>query len=185
MSGLKFSSLVKFEIEKFNGRINFGLWQVQVKDVFIQSGLHKALKGKPSPASSSGSGKATKELWEKLEKLYKTKSISNRLYLKERSHTLRMTEGTKIFDHLNVLNGIVSELEAIRVKIEDGDKALRLLWSLPTSYKHLLPTLMYGKETVDLEEVTNTLLSEERRLSGESGESTETTDVSALAVVGN
>lgn len=41
---------------------------------------------------------------------------------------------------------------------------------------------MYRKETVDLEEVTSTLLSEERRLNGES---TETTDVSALAVVGN
>ncbi|KAL9459724.1 hypothetical protein AB3S75_003012 [Citrus x aurantiifolia] len=182
MSALKFSSLVKFEIEKFNGRINFGLWQVQVKDVLIQSGLNKTLKGKPSPASSSGSGKATKELWQKLEKLYQTKSISNRLYLKERFHTLRMTEGTKIFDHLSVLNGIVSELDAIGVKIEDGDKTLRLLWSLPTSYKHMLPTLMYGKETIDLEEVTNPLLSEERRLSGES---TETTDVSALAVVGN
>ncbi|KAK9232475.1 hypothetical protein WN943_022721 [Citrus x changshan-huyou] len=217
MSGLKFSSPVKFEIEKFDGRINFGLWQVQVKDVLIQSGLHKALKGKPSPASSSGSGKASisdedweelddraasairlclaknvlanvgkiptaKELWEKLEKLYQTKSISNRLYLKERFHTLRMTEGTKISDHLSVLNGIVSELEAIGVKIEDEDKALRLLWSLPTSYKHLLPTLMYGKETVDLEEVTSTLLSEERRLNGES---TKITDVSALAVVGN
>ncbi|KAH9753666.1 Receptor-like protein 13 [Citrus sinensis] len=36
-----------------------------------------------------------------------------------------MAEGTKIFDHLSVLNGIVSELEAIGVKIEDEDKALR------------------------------------------------------------
>ncbi|KAK9203924.1 hypothetical protein WN943_014181 [Citrus x changshan-huyou] len=93
-----------------------------------------------------------------------------------------MVEGTKIFDHLGVLNGIVSELEAIGVKIEDEDKALRLLWSLSTFYKHMLPTLMYGKEMVDLEEVTSTLLSEERRLSGES---TETTDISALAVVRN
>ncbi|KAL9462737.1 hypothetical protein AB3S75_000693 [Citrus x aurantiifolia] len=93
-----------------------------------------------------------------------------------------MAEGTKISDHLSVHNGIVSELEAIGVKIEDEDKALRLLWSLPTSYKHLLPTLMYGKEIVDLEEVTRTLLSEERRLGGES---TKITDVSALAVVGN
>ena len=93
-----------------------------------------------------------------------------------------MVEGIKIFDHLSVLNGIVSELETIGVKIEDEDKALRLLWSLPTSYKHMLPTLMYGKETVDLEEVTSTLLSEERRLSSES---TETIDVSTLAIVGN
>ena len=41
-----FSSAVKFDIEKFDGRINFGLWQIQVKDVLIQSGLHMALKGK-------------------------------------------------------------------------------------------------------------------------------------------
>jgi hypothetical protein len=34
---------LKFGIEKFNGRMNFGLWQIQVND--IQSGLHKALKG--------------------------------------------------------------------------------------------------------------------------------------------
>ena len=58
MPGLKFSSLVKFEIEKFDGKINFGLWQIQVNDVLIQSGLHKALKGKPSSASSNGFAKA-------------------------------------------------------------------------------------------------------------------------------
>ena len=66
-----------------------------------------------------------------------------------------MPEGTKISNHLSVLNGIVLELEVIGVKIEDEDKALRLLWSLPTSYKHLLPTLIYGKKTIDLEEVTS------------------------------
>ncbi|KAL9451391.1 hypothetical protein AB3S75_013036 [Citrus x aurantiifolia] len=92
-----------------------------------------------------------------------------------------MAEGTKIFDHLSILNGIVSELEAIGVKIEDEDKALRLLWSLPTLYKHMLPNLIYGKEAVDLEEVSSTLLSKERRLSGEN---TKTTDVSTLAVGG-
>jgi len=41
---MSYSSAIKFDIEKFDGRINFGLWKVQVKDVLIQSGLHKALK---------------------------------------------------------------------------------------------------------------------------------------------
>src|SRR5688572_7070674 len=113
----------KFEIEKFDGRINFVLWQVQVKNVLIQSGLHKVLKGTPTSvkddkgsekSESSGYSKkskmndeewkeldmkavsqirlclaknvlanviglsTTKELWEKLEELYQTKSISNR-----------------------------------------------------------------------------------------------------------
>ena len=37
-------SAMKFDVEKYDGRINFGLWQVQAKDLLIQSGLHKVLK---------------------------------------------------------------------------------------------------------------------------------------------
>jgi len=39
---------MKFNIDKFDGRINFGVWKVQFKDVLIQSGLHKALEGNTS-----------------------------------------------------------------------------------------------------------------------------------------
>ncbi|MED6156149.1 hypothetical protein PIB30_011879 [Stylosanthes scabra] len=41
---VSFSSAVKFDIEKFDGRMVFDLWQVQVKDVLIQSGIHKVRK---------------------------------------------------------------------------------------------------------------------------------------------
>ena len=84
-----------------------------------------------------------------------------------------MSEGTTISDHLSILNGIVSELEAIRVKIDDEDKALRLIWSLPSSYEHMKPILVYGKETVIFSEVTSNLLSEERRLSSGGNNSSE------------
>jgi len=40
---MSYSSAVKFDIEKLDGNINFGLWKVQVKDVLIHSGLHKLL----------------------------------------------------------------------------------------------------------------------------------------------
>ena len=75
-----------------------------------------------------------------------------------------MAEGTTISDHLSVLNEIVSELESIGVKIDDEDQALRLIWSLPSSYKHMQPILMYRKETVIFSEVTSKLISEEKRL---------------------
>lgn len=110
---------------------------------------------------------AAKELWEKLEELYQTKSLSNRLCLKEQFHSLCMEAGTKISDHLSALNGIVSELEAIRVKINDKDKALRLIWSLPSTYEHIKPILMYGKEIMSFTEVTSKLISEESRLGGQ------------------
>ncbi|KAL5763017.1 hypothetical protein ACOSP7_019281 [Xanthoceras sorbifolium] len=212
----KFSSSLKFGVEKFDGKINFGLWQVQVKDVLIQSGLHKVLKEKSgSVLKDSGKGDSSKgessmsnedweemdlraasvirlclaknvlanvhgihsakELWEKLEGLYQAKGISNRLYLKEQFHTLRMEEGAKISDHLSVLNGIVSELESIGVEIEDEDKALRLILSLPSSYEHMKPILVYGKETLNFAEVTGKLLSEERRLKGGGRTSSEDT----------
>ena len=176
---------MKFDVEKFDRRIIFGLWQVQVKDLLIQSWLHKALKGKPTTASGEGSAESdvsksvvsdedweeldlkaastirlcleknilanvvgistTKGLWEKLEQMYQEKSLSNRLYLKEQFHTLRMEEGTRISDHLSILNGIISYLEAIGVEISDEDKALHLIRSLPTSYEHMKPILIMGK----------------------------------------
>ena len=43
-AAMSYSSAMKFHIEKFDGRINFGLWKVQVKDVLIQSRLHKKIK---------------------------------------------------------------------------------------------------------------------------------------------
>ena len=51
-------SIVKFDIEKFDRRIDFGLWKNQFKDLLIQHGLHKALKGKQTTASSTNSRKS-------------------------------------------------------------------------------------------------------------------------------
>ena len=70
----------------------------------------------------------------------------------------------KISDHLSTLNNIVYELESIEVKIDDEDKALRLILSLPPSYVHLKPVLMYGKESLSFEEVATKIISEERRM---------------------
>jgi hypothetical protein len=75
-----------------------------------------------------------------------------------------MAEGTTISDHLSVLNGIVSELKTLGVKMDGEDKALRLILSLPSSYKHMKPILIHGKEKIFFSKVTNKLLSEERRL---------------------
>lgn len=38
------SSSMKFDMKKFDGRIDFGLSQVQIEDVVIQYGVHKALR---------------------------------------------------------------------------------------------------------------------------------------------
>jgi hypothetical protein len=39
------SSSVKFRLEKFDGSINFGLWNFEVMDMLVQAGLQKVLIG--------------------------------------------------------------------------------------------------------------------------------------------
>ena len=56
----------------------------------------------------------------------------------------------------NMLN---TQLSSFGVNYEGEDKALLLLALLPTSFDYLATTLMYGKETTVLEEVTSDLLS--------------------------
>jgi len=103
-------------------------------------------------------------LWSRLEALYMTKSLSNKLYLKKqlyRLYGLRMKEGTAVLEQVNFFNNVISELPTVDVKINEEDKALILLSSLPGSYVHIVTTILYDKETLILEEVTSTLLSNE------------------------
>jgi len=74
-----------------------------------------------------------------------------------------MNEGTAVLEHLNFFNKVFSELLAIDVKINEEDKTLILLSSLTESYDHIVTTMLYGKETLILEEVTSTLLSDKIR----------------------
>ena len=92
--------------------------------------------------------------------------------MKEQFHTLHMEEGTRISDHLSILNGIILDLEAIGVVISDEDKEFRLIWSLSTSYEHMKPISMYRKDTMIYSEVTTKLLYEERGLGIEKNAST-------------
>ena len=73
---------------------------------------------------------------------------------------------------MSILNDIILDLEAIKVVISYEDKALRLIWSLPTSYEHMKPILMYGKDTIIYSKFTTKLLFEERRLGSDKNAST-------------
>lgn len=44
--GCEADSLVKIDVENFDGRINFDLWQLQAKDVLIQFGLQQCVERK-------------------------------------------------------------------------------------------------------------------------------------------
>lgn len=72
-----------------------------------------------------------------------------------------MTEGTFIKSHLDEFDSISMDLENIGVKIEDEDQALLLLCSLPPSFKHFREILLYGIDSIAVEDVKSSLFSEE------------------------
>ena len=109
------------------------------------------------------------EAWAKLESRYKSKSLTNRLYLKKQLYAFHMTEGTNFMEHLDEFKRLLTKLKAIGMKIEEEDKIVLLLVYLPPSYEHLRTTLMYGKDTLGIDEVVATLLSDKSMCKKESG----------------
>eukprot|EP00253_Pinus_taeda_P017465 PITA_17465 len=115
----------------------------------------------------------TAGLWTKLEKLYMTKSLTNKILLKRQLYGLRMKEGTLIFDHLNAFNTLLVQLQSIEVKIPFEDKAITLLCSLPESWDHFVTSIsLSSSETIEFDDVVASLLSEETRRRSHSETST-------------
>uniref|UniRef100_A0A2N9GJC7 Integrase catalytic domain-containing protein n=1 Tax=Fagus sylvatica TaxID=28930 RepID=A0A2N9GJC7_FAGSY len=114
---------------------------------------------------------STAGIWLNLEKRYMSKSLTNKLHLKQKLYGLKMTDGADLRQHINTFKQIISDMLRIDIKFEDEDKAMMLLTSLPASYKHLVTTLLYGKETLELEEVSGALLDHYQRKYKDSAES--------------
>jgi len=104
----------------------------------------------------------TAGVWLKLETIYMTKSLANKIRLKERLYTFSMAEGTSIRNHLDELHSII-DLESLDVKIKDEDKAILLVVSLSPSYKNLKETMRYSNNAViSFKDVKANLLSKEK-----------------------
>lgn len=67
-----------------------------------------------------------------------SKSMTNKLNMKQKLYELKMQEDSNQQQHVNVFNQIMSDLLRLDVKIKDDDKAIILLWALPNSYEHLV-----------------------------------------------
>nr|GEX34678.1 zinc finger, CCHC-type [Tanacetum cinerariifolium] len=173
----------KFDIEKFDGTGDFGLWRVKMRALLIQHGCEAALEVLPADMEAQAKAELNKKahsvvilclgnknlrevtgettvagIWSKLETLYMTKSLANKLYLKKKLYTFYMPAGRKISEHIDEFNKIVLDLSNIEVKFKDADLALLLLTSLPASYEHFVDTLLYGREAMTLEDVMATLI---------------------------
>ncbi|GKA82952.1 hypothetical protein Tco_0789700 [Tanacetum coccineum] len=143
------SSITRFDIEKFDGKNDFGLWKIKMRALMVQQGCDVALKTLHVDMEVG--------IWTKLTSLYMTKSLANRLYLKKKLYTYYMSPSTKLGDHINEFNKLILDLTNIDIEIEDEDQSLMLLTLLPSSYKNFVETLLYVKESLTMDDVLATL----------------------------
>ncbi|KAG8485591.1 hypothetical protein CXB51_018981 [Gossypium anomalum] len=178
----------KFEVEKFNGTNNFGMWQCEILDVLRQQELDIALEEKPDKMDDKEWAKinrqacgtirlclakeqkysvmretSAKKLWDTLEEKFLMKSLKNRLYTKKKLYRFTYAHGMSMNDHVNSFNKILADFLNLDEKFEDEDKALLLLNSLPDEYDHLTSTLLHGKDTITFDVVCSAFYRSETR----------------------
>ena len=77
---------------------------------------------------------------------------------------MRMEEGKKIVDHLNVFFYLTCQLTNLGDMFSNEEKAIALLCTLPESWNHLITSMWFSNiEEVDYDNIVGTLLIEELR----------------------
>ncbi|GJZ82865.1 zinc finger, CCHC-type containing protein [Tanacetum coccineum] len=115
------------------------LREVRIKALLEQQGLAAALKELPD---------ATIVAYDNV--------IQKKAY-----SSLILCLGKNQSEHIDEFHKLVGDLAAIDTVISDEDQALLLLTSLPSSYDNFVETLLYGRDTLKLEDVLATLNSRE------------------------
>jgi hypothetical protein len=102
-----------------------------------------------------------KDLWEMFGKVYQSKSLVNKVFLRNKLYNLRMRDGDLVAEHLNAFNTMVSQLVYVEIKILDQYKCIISLCSLPESWDSLLVAIGINTTALKFYEVLSYLLSEE------------------------
>lgn len=97
--------------------------------------------------------KTALDMWKALERSYQTKSLPNRIYMKQRFYSFKMEESKSLDENMDVFLKLVSDLASVQVNISEEDQAIFLLNSLPKAYEQMAHSLKYGKgkDTITVE----------------------------------
>jgi hypothetical protein len=96
---------------------------------------------------------STKKLLDNKGRLYKLKSLVNKLFLRKKLYLLRMSDGSSVTEHLNDFNTVLSQLSSMDIKIIDEEKCINILCSFPDSWDILVMDIGSNTTTLALEDM--------------------------------
>jgi hypothetical protein len=185
----------RFELEKFNGTWDFGLWRESLKGIIVHQKVAKALKPKEELTDKLQKEeledmeelayytiimylsntvrrkvqnmKTARELWSKLEEIYMKPSLTNKINLLESLYGFKMSSHLSLDDNLDVFNQIIIGLANLKHTVDEESQAVILLRSLPPAYQKLKSVIKYWRDTLTLDDVLGALKSKEQEMSKE------------------
>lgn len=107
-------------------------------------------------------------VWKKLSDQFQKKSWVNKLELRKKLYALKLKDGDSVTEHIKSMTEIFNELSVIGSPINDEDRVVHLLASLPESFSMLVTALQSNAVVPDMEVVTERLLHEESKINEKS-----------------
>ena len=135
----------------------------------------------PSLLYLLGEPKDPIDVWKKLESQFQKKTWANKLVLRRKLHSLRLKEGEPVQRHIKQMTELFNELAVVGAQLDEEDRVVHLLASLPECYDTLVTALEASEKVPSMEVVIDRLLYEEKK-SKDRREETETDQEGALAV---
>ncbi|TYK05711.1 Retrovirus-related Pol polyprotein from transposon TNT 1-94 [Cucumis melo var. makuwa] len=174
----------RFEVSKFNENGDFALWRKKIRVILVQHKVVKIFDEESLPENITESEKrdmdemaystillylsdevlrlvdeATTigELWKKLESLYLTKFLPNKLYLKKKFFGYKMEKSKGLEENLDEFQKIIVGLNNIGEKMSDENQVVILLNSLPETYREVKAAIKYGQDSLTMNIVLDAL----------------------------
>ena len=120
------------------------------------------------------------EAWDALRTHFERDSLSNKLFLKKQYFRSEMKEGTSIQSHLKYMKKLTDKLAAIGAPISEEDQVVTLLGSLPSSYSMVVTALEAQVDDIGLKFVQQSLIHEDQKRTGVTGQSSNSQGESVL-----
>ena len=105
--------------------------------------------------------KIANSLWKALEEKYFIKTLSNKLYQRNRLYTFKYSGEKSIQDHIDDFNKMISNVGVAGIKVENFDQAMILLISLSPSYDNFCDTILYDRFNITVKNVKEALMIKE------------------------
>ncbi len=119
----------------------------------------------PSLLYLLGNPEDPQAVWTKLEEQFQRKTWANKLQLRRKLFSLRLKEVGSVSEHIKSMIEVYEELAVIEEAVQEEDRVVQLIASLPYSYNVLVTALEPQSESIPKWElVTERLLHEETKL---------------------